>query len=273
MKRILILLLLGINICHAQTWQADISVGGAGYSGDLAKHDISLKTIKPGFGLNVRYGLSDRVTIRAGFNYGKIGADDKNSSDSADKARNLNFQTNILEGSLAVEVNLLSSEYFDLYPYVFAGVGYFHFNPYTIDGNGQKVYLKPLSTEGEGLAQFPDRKPYSLNQFCIPFGVGVKKRLGEQFDIAFELGVRKIFTDYLDDVSKRYVDYNTLLVTKGQETVQLAYRGAGNYPHPNAIRGNSNKSDLYYMFGLKLIYYLGGRPAGYGGTQPEYYRR
>ena len=37
---------------------------------------------------------------------------------------------------------------------------------YAYDTLGQKVYLHPLSTEGEGLAQYPVKNPIVLPRFC-----------------------------------------------------------------------------------------------------------
>jgi hypothetical protein len=270
MKRILIVFLLAANLCNAQGWQADFMAGGAGYAGDLTSKSVSLQTIHAAFGLNARYSLTNQIVIRAGLTYGKVGGQDKKSSDSMILARNLSFETNILEGSICGEYNLLSPELFSIYPYVFAGVGFFHFNPYTYDNSGKKVYLPPLSTEGEGLSEYPLRKKYSLNQFCIPFGGGVKWRIADQYEIALEAGVRKLFTDYLDDVSKRYVDYNTLLTERGPEAVELAYRGSGPYPNGGSIRGNSGKNDIYYVFGIKLIYSFANEANGYGIPQRLY---
>jgi hypothetical protein len=59
-----------------------------------------------------------------------------------------------------------------------------------------------LSTEGQGI--YPDKKPYSLWQPTIPFGGGVKFAITENLRIGFEIGLRKLFTDYLDDVSTSY---------------------------------------------------------------------
>jgi hypothetical protein len=100
-------------------------------------------------------------------------------------------------------------------PYVFVGVAVYHFNPYAYDTTGKKVYLQPLSTEGEGLPQYPGRKEYALTQLAIPFGGGIKFRITDRVVLAYEIGMRKLFTDYLDDVSNTYVSETVLLAAKG----------------------------------------------------------
>ena len=89
-------------------------------------------------------------------------------------------------------------------------MGLFHFNPFTYDKENNKTYLQPLSTEGQGLKEYPGRKKYSLTQFCLPVGGGWKWNINENWDISYELGFRILFTDYLDDVSKTYVNLNVL---------------------------------------------------------------
>ncbi len=257
MKRIFILFLLIGNICHAQEWQGEIIVGVSGYNGDLTDKLIDVKTWHPVIGVNVRYALNDLFALRFGLAEAKVSGNDKDNSAPDFRNRNLNFQSNITQGTLVFECNLMSPETYSLYPYVFGGVGIFHFNPYTFDNNNYKTYLRPLSTEGEGLPEYPGRKPYSLTQFCIPFGAGVKKRINNDLDIALEIEFHKLFTDYLDDVSKSYIDYNILLKDKGPEAVQLAYRQlSGEIPHPNYVRGNPKKDDTYYFAGIKLIYHF-----------------
>jgi hypothetical protein len=133
----------------------------------------------------------------------------------------------------------------------------FHFNPYSYDSLGRKVYLRPLSTEGEGLAQYPGKKEYSLTQIAIPFGGGIKFRISDRVTLAYEIGLRKLFTDYLDDVSGKYVSDSVLLADKGPEAVAMAYRGGelkggAGYPPDGTVRGNAKHKDWYYMSGLRL---------------------
>ena len=99
----------------------------------------------------------------------KVGASDQyNKPDLV--FRNLSFQNNITEWNLLAEYTFLDITQKKFSPFLFAGIAVFHNNPYAYDTLGQKVYLKPLSTEGEGLSQYPGQKPYSQTQFSIPFG-------------------------------------------------------------------------------------------------------
>jgi hypothetical protein len=212
----------------------------------------------PSAGFNLKYNYNDIFVFRGGITWGQVFANDNNNHQAALKNRNLNFKTNIVEGSLCLEVNLVEPEFFTVYPYVFAGIGVFHFDPYTYDDNGKKTYLQPLGTEGQGLATYPERKPYALTQLCIPIGGGMKIYLNKRFDIIYELAGRKLFTDYLDDVSETYVNMQTLLAQHSPKAAELAWRQT-NSPLPNEgdIRGNPAINDWYFVSCLKLLVRMG----------------
>jgi len=216
------------------------------------------------------------LILRGGFNYSVVGGSDQYSNNDSLRARNLSFETVITEGSLVGEFYFMNLDEQKFSPYLFVGLAIFHFNPYTSDTAGQKIYLKPLSTEGQGLSQYPDRKPYKLTQLAIPFGGGVKYAITDKWRVGLELGLRKLFTDYLDDVSTSYADENDLLAAKGQLAVDMAYRGdelpnGRPYPAKGAQRGGSKFKDWYYFAGLHLTYRLGaggmnfmGKKKGFG---------
>jgi hypothetical protein len=258
MKRYLVLLLCISNSCIAQRWEAEIMAGIAGYNGDLTEHIFSPKSIGPSAGFNLKYNYNDVFIFRGGITWGQVSANDKNNHQDDLKSRNLNFHTNIFEGNLCLEVNLFEPDFFSAYPYVFVGVGVFHFNPYTNDNNGKRTFLQPLGTEGQGLSTYPDRKPYSLTQFCLPFGGGMKINLNKKYDLVYELAGRALFTDYLDDVSKTYVNTQTLMTNSRPKTAELAYRQTtAPYPSEGDIRGNPKVKDWYFITCLKLLIRLG----------------
>ena len=87
----------------------------------------------------------------------KVGASDQfNNPDLV--FRNLSFQSNIIEWNLLGEYTFLGYHQKKFSPFIFGGIAVFHYDPYAYDTLGQKIYLKPLSTEGEGLPQYPGSK-------------------------------------------------------------------------------------------------------------------
>jgi len=258
MKRFLLIALIVPNVLIAQ-WHVNMFGGISNYSGDLQEKFFTTSQSFGAFGLGLQYDFTPNISVLTGINYGQVGASDKFNKPIL-QARNLSFQSQILEWNLMGEYNLLDLSRSKFTPYVFAGVAVYHFNPFAYDSLGNKVYLKPLSTEGEGLPQYPDRKPYSLIQMAIPFGGGIKLRVTDKVTIAYEIGFRKLFTDYLDDVSSSYVDKNILLSAKGPLAVAMAYRGGevknGNpvYPAVGTVRGNPKHKDWYYLTGIRISF-------------------
>jgi len=257
----------------AQPFHVTLFGGLANYQGDLQDKRYTFGGSKAAFGLGAQYDLTNHLSVKAGMMFARIGADDKNSDNSFRKARNLNFQSNITEGQVLAQYDFLDLSEKRLSPYVFAGIGFYHFNPYSYDTLGRKVFLQPLSTEGQGLAQYPDRKNYHLTQFTIPFGFGLHFKLADNLVLGYEMGFRPALTDYLDDVSKTYVDHDALLAAKGPLAVEMAYRGGElkdgdpTYPADGVQRGGANRKDWYYFSGFSLSIGIGnnGRsPKGLG---------
>lgn len=244
----------------------NLFLGTSNYSGDLQDERFTFSQAHLAGGIGLGYELSNHFSIRASFKIGKISADDKYGRN---KERNLNFSSQLSEGSLDIQYLLTPLNQHVFTPYVFAGVAVYHYDPYTFDSSGTKYYLKPLSTEGEGFVQ--GRNNYSLTQFSIPFGVGVKMPLSENINVGFEIGYRKLFNDYLDDVSKDFVDHDLLLANRGSKAVELSYRGdelkngSQQYPAAGVQRGNPTYKDWYYFTGLTLSFRLGSNLFGNGG--------
>jgi hypothetical protein len=256
MKKILLAGMLCPLLAHAQ-WNVNLFGGFANYIGDLQSKVYTTQQSNGAFGAGLQYDLSGHFSILGNGSFGRISAAD-GYSDKADlRARNLNFESKIYEGNLLLEYNIFDLRTHKITPYVFGGVALFHFDPYAYDTTGRKVFLRGLSTEGEGLTAYPGRREYSLWQVSIPFGGGIKFRISDRLVLAYEIGMRKTFTDYLDDVSKDYVSQSALLAAKGPEAVEMAYRGnelkdGAAYPAAGTIRGNPKAKDWYYMSGLRL---------------------
>ncbi|MBS1915503.1 MAG: outer membrane beta-barrel protein [Bacteroidetes bacterium] len=260
MKKLFFLVFLIPAVSHAQ-WHINVFGGFSNYSGDLQSKVFTLDQSYGAFGAGVQYDLTNHFSLLSNFTYAHVGAADKyNKADLV--ARNLSFQTKIAELNVLGEYNLFDLTEKRFTPYVFAGLAVYHFNPYAYDTLNQKVYLQPLSTEGEGLAAYPNRKPYSLTQLAIPFGAGIKLRVTDNVVLSYEISFRKLFTDYLDDVSTSYVDEATLLAARGPEAVEMAYRGnqlKGGAPYPvdGTKRGSAKQKDWYYFSGIRVSIELG----------------
>jgi hypothetical protein len=191
------------------------------------------------------------------------------------KQRNLDFRSNIWEAYAAVEIfpTLMFNNGNEqrLKPYGFVGIGLFHFNPEgsILHANGERSWhkLHPLRTEGQGMAEYPDKKPYNLTQVNIPMGFGIKYQLTERVNIGTELLYRKTFTDYIDDVSTTYIDPSNFdKYLSAQEsviarrihdkTIGIVTQGLTRLA-AGEQRGNSSNNDAYFSTVLKVGVRLG----------------
>jgi len=238
---------------------------------------------------------------------------DPNDSDARFRyVRNLHFRNQIKELSVTAMVDLKPNQatYINRVqwtPYAFIGISVFHHQPQarvnedsSLPEAGSWVNLKPLGTEGQngGLVDTDvnfGAEPYSNIQLAVPVGVGFRYRITEVFDISGEFAFRWLFTDYIDDVSKNYVDLDVLDSDLARE---MSYRSdeinaarsgeARDLDNPNIAsivnnrqiydgrnggtydvvagygsefrdnkRGGSTGDDSYTTFTIKLTYILG----------------
>lgn len=190
-----------------QEGEFGIGFGAAHYFGDLNTR-AHLNRPKPAATIFFRKNFGNYIAGRVAASFAQLGYSDiYNTQNQVMQTRNLSFNTNVWELALQGDFNFFrfmpGEPGYDFTPYITLGAGIFSYDPYAYL-NGQKYYLRPLNTEGQGSAQYPDRKPYSSMAVSIPFGVGVKYSLNEKINIGFEIVHRFTNTDYLDDVSKTY---------------------------------------------------------------------
>lgn len=191
-----------------QEGEIGVSIGGAHYFGDL-NTSAKVNRAKFAFGVFFRKQFGNYIAVRVGGQFAQLGYADKYYSDNEfQRRRNLSFNSNVWELALQGDFNFFKfvpgSYDHRFTPYVTIGASIFSYDPYAYLG-GQKYFLRPLGTEGQGSAAYPDRKPYSSMAFAIPFGVGVKYSLNERINVGFEVLHRFTNTDYLDGVSTTYV--------------------------------------------------------------------
>jgi opacity protein-like surface antigen len=269
MKKILFLLpVLLVTMLSAQPLRVHLGGGLANYSGDLQEKAFTLKQANGLASAGATFNITDKFALRSDYSFTKLGADDKYNTNPGLNARNLNFKTIIRELTIMGEYDIFDLSQKVWTPYVFAGVGGFKFSPYTTDPSDRKIFLQGLGTEGQGLPQFPDRKLYNRTEINIPFGGGFKYALSDDIHLSAEMSFRKLFTDYLDDVSTTYVDENVLLTGRGQTAVDVAFRGdelktnPQPYPAAGTIRGKAENNDLYYFVQARISFRLNWLDSG-----------
>lgn len=226
-----------------------ISTGTAYYIGEInpSKHFGSRE--KLAFGIAIRNNLNKRWAIRTGLNYGNIEAYDSDSKDLWQQNRNLNFRNRFFEGSVIAELNFfnyqLNSKH-NISPYLFWGAAVYRMNP---EGNynGYWHALQPAGTEGQGMAG--KEALYKTTGFTMPMGAGLKCNIKGLLGFSIEWGMRKLYTDYFDDISGTYVNPTMLAAARGQLATNLADQSNAQENTNNSYmqRGDPGRKDLYFF--------------------------
>lgn len=259
---ILIIALFSALTGHAQpkkkSSEIGVFLGGSYYIGDLNPLAHFNQFTKPAGGIVFRHNFNPRLAARANAFLGSIEGQDSFSNSPAQHQRNLHFKSIIAELSAQLEFNFLDYQIGEddqlFSPYVFFGLAGFKFNPQA-QINNNWVDLQPLGTEGQGLPNGATKRKYKLVDVSIPFGIGVKANLSKSIGISIEWGIRKTFTDYLDDVSKRYYDPAILAAKRGATTAQLSDPSIGTDPNFSNVgrqRGNPTTKDWYTFAGIAI---------------------
>lgn len=188
--------------------------GGLGifnYTGDLVR-TYDLTTSKPAATVFYRSNISKVISFRTSLTGGQLAASDKNNPiDPFATKRAASFDIFLLELAGTFEYHFLDwrddKRRLRFTPYLFTGIALF-----SISGVQNK-------TAG-----------YSNVQMAIPIGGGMKYVLNPKYYIAFEIGIRKTFFDYLDNISY------------------------GDPSFKNYQYGNPNDYDNYFFTGITLTY-------------------
>lgn len=237
-----------------QEGEFGFSIGGAHYFGDL---NTRARLNRPKFagGLFFRKNFGNYIALRLAGNYARVGYSDVyNTKNEFMRRRNLSFNSNIWELALQGDFNFyrfLPGEVgMNFTPYVTLGAGIFNYDPYAYLGN-EKYYLRQLGTEGQGSNLYPDRRPYGSMAFSIPFGVGLKYAINDRINLGVEVVHRFTNTDYLDDVSKTFVEPEVFpLNPDGSPTPALLLSDRSYETGPliggkGVQRGNSQQRDQF----------------------------
>lgn len=231
------------------------SAGTAYYYGELNNSLGPIDDLGISFGAWFRRNYNARWAWKQQFRFSQIKSNDSNSPFEYQRLRNLDFYSNILEASSTVEFNFLRFDPWankDLFtPYTYVGLSLFYMNPKT-DLEGNTYELRQFQTENE---------EYSNIQFAIPFGFGIRLRLNHRVFMEFDWGMRRTFTDYIDDVSGYYPTNPDELspVTADLSDRSLDQQGTDG-TNWGTIRGNPKDNDWLFFSAISLVFNLNENP-------------
>ncbi len=203
--------------------EVGVMAGISNYSGDLTERDIELRQSRPAFGVFSRYHLSQSFILKAQLLSGRIYGDDQYSTGHRERKFRVNgpFQ----EASLVLEYaplhfgfeNSEGKQYY-FFPYVFGGIGGTYAN------TKLEYYGSPEDMANYVREPLPEGGKEQRSFICAPMGGGLRFNLDRRMTLGLEGGLRPVFSDLLDGVSKN---------------------------------GNPAYNDWYYFVGFTASYYLG----------------
>lgn len=255
-----ILLILLVNYSYGQRSpvpEIGLTIGGTNFIGDVGRTEFHMPNNVFG-GVFFRKPFNPHYSIRASFSLGTIGADDADAKSGFKNDRNLSFESRVTDINTVIEFNFLpylTGNKGAHTPYVFLGVGLTLFNP-KAELNGEMIELQPLRTEGQGTSVAPDDQQYKLTTVNIPFGVGYKVSIGDIMSINAEVGFRRTYSDYIDDVSGRYVNPTVLANEVSAESAALSDRSLSQTNNTDRFRGNPQNNDWYIFTGVSIVFKL-----------------
>jgi len=248
-------------------------LGGANQVGTHLLKDYDLKATRPLISVGGRYRPHRRYAFKAMLEMAVVAGKDSYTKDIYRQNRNLSFSSPIIELSAQAEYYFIGEKRTNLYRisgvkgkkkrkytmYAFTGIGAFFYNP-TAKYDGKRYSLRKYHTEGQGLPG--GAKKYSNFNMCIPIGLGYNYLIDRRWSLGAEIGFRKTFTDYIDDVSGTYYDKTLLQQNYGDIAVALADPSLGTIPTatmPNgdgtgAQRGETKYKDAYVFLEFNVNY-------------------
>ncbi len=179
-----------------------VIVAGGGIA--AVKSDICGSPGCNDFGPNVNVGawykISPYISATGGVNYLRLGAEEKDPL----RPRNVKFQSEIIEVSSTVVINILDS---------YAGSGNYRSNrkrfvvPYIRGGIGF-IYYTATSFPAKGKLEnsqttYDPERDYPGISAVVPLGGGIRFRFSDEISVAGELMYQLTGTDYLDNIGPR----------------------------------------------------------------------
>ncbi len=228
----------------AQGVEIGLMGGVSMYSGDLSPAEFGIFTqdFNPAGGLFLRYSPGHRLAFRLAGVFTQVSATDDKEVFLDAQGSGRSFRSSISEVGLTASLNLFylgdpQDRY--LAPYLLGGVSLVNFNP---EGNLDGIWyeLQPLRTEGQGIpgGNYAPT-PYNLQEIVLHLGGGLRWQAGDRISLGFEIGGRRMASDYLDDISNTTVNYLDVLENTGPTA---AYFSNPSIQDPSAADANSTYS-------------------------------
>lgn len=243
-------------------------LGGTKRSFLFVADDFRLSDTRPAIGIYGVLAYKNRLALHLAINTGSVRAADRsarnNDQDPGSRyIRNLSFSSGIRELRLGFEIRVLNKWWYGedeihrLTLGLSGGTALYHFNPEAWM-DGVKYPLRDYRLEGQGFPELNGTAVYKRTQLSLPVGFIINRSLAGRFSLAVEFIYHFLFTDYLDDVSRQYINPELFSRHLDPEKARIARLLQHRTPELVAApfplyqpRGNPEKNDAWFSFGLK----------------------
>ena len=242
-----------------------LTANTAYYLGEVNPFGHFKGRFQPGFGGFLRFNMTRRFGIRASLNRAVLLYYDADSNDPWIANRNLHFRNAITEGAVVAEFNYsryqIGNTKDRFTGYLFAGLSLYSHMPEAQIGDVW-YELQPLGTEGQGTATGEGR--YATTGFAVPFGFGFKLNLGHFSALNLEWGMRRTWTDYLDDIGGYYASTAVLEDESGplaEELSEARIEREGTLEDPvGQMRGFNGLDDRFAVMTVSFTFRIDKSP-------------
>lgn len=274
MKKILFFFSLVVVLTASEAtaqyrWDFGLKVGASNYLGDIGGKylprrdfvvDMHLVSTRMSAGAYMRYKVNKRLAFSANFDWIRITDRDAYTTYAPRRARNANFQNDLLEVGGRAEVTIWydndvgNKGYYnpDFKVFLFAGLAGYSSNPKgQIYNNGEVQYggewfeLRDWKTEGQ-------KESYAKYGLAVPAGIGAYFTYNKKWRVQWDLSWRTVFTDYLDDISTVYTTPNSNDSRTGNTGESLAYEYVNNQTYQALLDGLVAENPEYTAADLSI---------------------
>ncbi len=249
-----------IGMLGAANFLGDL--GGANQIGTNGIKDLEYVLTRPSLGFGMRIKVQQFISLKGNLVCGIVRGDDKLTLEEFRHKRNLNFRSPLVELSGQLEFNFIKEQKGHIYKikgvrgmqhkdrqiYLFVGGGGLYFNPQGKYIDGFWYPLHQYHTEGVN---------YLRVTGILSAGGGFRFAINRYWGIGFEFGMRKTFSDYIDDTSTNYADPS--IFNGDPKAIYFANPTDQSvpgycYPCVGEQRGDHTDKDAY-MFGMFTVGY------------------
>ena len=256
-------------------------MGTASYFGELKNDGDLLVDNKLNMEFGLEYQIHPRFSPKLMVTLFRLQGDDRKADKEAGReSRNLRFRSDNVEVAIIGIAQLYEARMryyqrpqFNIY--AFGGLAATWYSPRAdipeqdYNGNpfpdaGKFTPLRKLKTE---------LVKYGAVTIALPVGFGIRYKINPWFNIAIDGGYRLTFTDYLDDVSTVHAGSSAFSDPLAQAMADRRPELDRSPALSGAKRGNPDKNDGYFLWNVKVEYYLqslfGVQSGAIGRRQPR----